>query len=46
MHKNVLTPRDERKKNHVITFYDRTKGGVDVMDMMACLPQGSKAVTH
>ena len=35
MHRNALTTRDERKKPHVITFYDRTKGGVDVMDMMA-----------
>ena len=33
-HRNALTTR-ERKKPHVITFYDRTKGGVDVMDMMA-----------
>ena len=35
MHRNALTTRDERNKSHVITFYDRTKGGVDVMDMMA-----------
>ena len=35
MHRNALTTRDERKKPHVITFYDRTKGGVDMMDMMA-----------
>ena len=35
MHKNALTTKDERKKPHVINFYDRTKGGVDVMDMMA-----------
>ena len=35
MHKNTLTGRDERKKPHVISFYDRTKGGVDVMDIMA-----------
>ena len=35
MHRNALTTKDERKKPHVITFYDRTKGGVDVMDMMA-----------
>ena len=35
MHRNALTTRDERKKPHVITFYDRTKGGVDAMDMMA-----------
>ena len=30
MHRNVLTTTDERKKPHVITFYDRAKGGVDV----------------
>ena len=35
MHKSVYTTRDERKKPQVITFYDRTKGGVDVMDMMS-----------
>ena len=34
MHRNALTTRDERKKPQVITFYSRTKGGVDVMDMM------------
>ena len=33
-HRNALTTR-ERKKSHEITFYDRTKGGVDAMDMMA-----------
>lgn len=27
MHKIVLTTSDERKKLHVIIFYDRTKGG-------------------
>ena len=35
MHRNALTTRDERKKPHVTNFYDRTKGGVDVMDMIA-----------
>ena len=35
MQRNVITTRDERKKPHVITFYDRTKGGVDKMGMMA-----------
>ena len=35
MHRKALTTRDERKKPHVITFYDKIKGGVDVMDMMA-----------
>ena len=24
------------EKLQIITFYDRTKGGVDVMNMMAC----------
>ena len=35
MHKNFLTIKDERKKPNVITFYDKTKGGVDAMDMVA-----------
>ena len=35
MHRNAFTTRDERKKLYVLTFYDKTKGGVDVMDMMA-----------
>ena len=35
MHRNALTTREERKKLHVITFYNRTKGGVDVIGMMA-----------
>ena len=35
MHKNALTTRDKRKKPHVITLHDRTKGGVDVMVIMA-----------
>ena len=35
MHKTVYTTRDERKKPQVIMFYDRTKGGVHVMDMMS-----------
>ena len=30
MHRNALTTTDERKKPHVITFYDRAKGGVNV----------------
>ena len=33
--RNALTTKDERKKPHVITFYNRTKGGVDVMDGIA-----------
>ena len=35
MHRKALTTRDERKKPHVTTFYDRTEGEVDVMDKMA-----------
>ena len=35
MHRNALTIRDKIKKTHVITFYGRTKGGLDVIDMMA-----------
>ena len=35
MHRNALTTRDEGKNPHVTTFYDRTKGRVDVMEMMA-----------
>ena len=35
MHRNAFTTRDERKKLYVLAFYDRTKGGVDLMDMMA-----------
>ena len=35
MHKSVPTSKDERQKPHIICFYDRTKGGVDAMDMMA-----------
>ena len=35
MHRNAVTTRDERKKSHVMTFYDRTKGGLHVMHMMA-----------
>ena len=34
VHRNALTIKDERKKPHLITFYNITKGGVDVMDMM------------
>ena len=35
MHKNVHVTQDERMKPDVITFYDHTKGGVDIMDQMA-----------
>ena len=30
MHSSVRVTKDERKKPHVHTFYDHTKGGVDV----------------
>ena len=35
MHKDVHVTKDERAKLDVITFYDHTKGGVDIMDQMA-----------
>ena len=35
MHNDVKVTKDARKKPHVFAFYDRTKGGVDVMDMIA-----------
>lgn len=35
MHKNVKITQDERRKPDVISFYDHTKGGVDIMDQMA-----------
>ena len=35
MHKLVKITRDSRKKPNVITLYDCTKGGVDVMDMIS-----------
>ena len=35
MHKNVHVTQDERMKPDEITFYDHTKGGVDIMDQMA-----------
>ena len=35
MHKSVKITRDSRKKPNVITLYDCTKGGVDVMDMIS-----------
>ena len=35
MHNNAKVTKDARKKPHVIAFYDRTKEGVDVMDMIA-----------
>ena len=30
IHENVLVTKDDRKTLHVITFYDKTKGGVDI----------------
>ena len=35
MHKSVKITRDSRKKPNVLTLYDCTKGGVDVMDMIS-----------
>ena len=35
MHKSVKITCDSRKKPNVITLYDCTKGGVDVMDMIS-----------
>ena len=35
MHGEVKVSRDERKKPHVMVFYDNTKGGVDVVDLHA-----------
>ena len=35
MHKSIKITCDSRKKPNVITLYDCTKGGVDVMDMIS-----------
>ena len=35
MHNSVKVTRDVRRKPNVISFYDCTKGGVDVMDMIS-----------
>lgn len=35
MHKDVSVTQDQRLKPNVISFYDHTKGGVDVMDQIA-----------
>ena len=35
MHKDVKVTKDARLRPHVTAFYDRTKGGVDEMDMIA-----------
>ena len=34
MHDDVRCSRDERKKPNTICFGDKTKGGVDVVDMV------------
>ena len=35
MHNQVKVSVDERKKPHVLVFYDHTKGGVDVVDLIS-----------
>ena len=35
MHDNVRVTKDERRKPQVHTFYDHTKGGVDVVDLIS-----------
>ena len=35
MHDNVRVTKDERRKPQVHTFYDHTKGGVDVADLIS-----------
>ena len=44
MHKNVLAAREKRKKLHVITFYNRTKVGADVMDITAEIPTANSRI--
>ena len=34
MHDDVRCGRDKRKKPNTICFYDKTKGGADVVDMV------------
>ena len=34
MHDNVRCSRDERKKPNTICFYDKAKGGLDVVDVV------------
>ena len=34
MHDDARCSRDERKKPNIICFYDKTNGGVDVVDMV------------
>ena len=35
MHNQVKLSVDERKKRHALVFYDHTKGGVDVVDLIS-----------
>ena len=35
MHDNVRVIKDKRRKLQVHTFYDHTKGGVDVVDLIS-----------
>ena len=35
MHSSVRVTKDERKKPHVHTFYEHTKEGVDVVDLIS-----------
>ena len=35
MHNQVKLSVDERKKPHALVFYDHTKGGVDVVDLIS-----------
>ena len=35
MHSQVKFSVDERKKTHALVFYDHTKGGVDVVDLIS-----------
>ena len=35
MHDTVKTLRDQRKKPHMLVFYDKTKGGVDIVDYVS-----------
>ena len=36
MHDNVRCSRDERKKPNTICFYDKAKGGLDVVYVVIC----------
>ena len=35
MHNQVKLSVDEKKKHHALVFYDHTKGGVDVVDLIS-----------